>query len=301
MAYISESSAKMYYDSLLAFHNINFLPATKISTIKNVLESEILTEITGINHFFDEYNNNIKVRDGQKYWLLERKFKKKDRYGNPESGSIRSDIVSGIINIFEQRNIAEHKREDITETDYLGIFSQTIKIIKYFSDIEIQNEIKNILDNNVKDNAFIKNISNKDNISNSLKIHFTLIEHEYDIKNNILKFKQIIENEKDSEIIRRFSTFTYWYYIKGLNIFIPNLFLGYRDCAFTPYEKGCDTQGGDANKKLKKYFKNVGKRNLYSLLEEFVGNYNCKLNVKVKNDTIFEPKDDYIKLFNNNN
>jgi len=139
-SFLSIKAAKKYYMNLLAYHKIDNIPVTKIPYLKNVLENEILAEATGIQHYYDKFNNGIKI-EGQKTWLLEKKVKNKDRYGNPGSGVIPSDIVSGIITIFEQRNIAEHDKEKITYATYLGVFDLMARTISCLSNTVVPDEI----------------------------------------------------------------------------------------------------------------------------------------------------------------
>jgi len=141
--YISEKSAQKYYKNILAFHKIEFSPPTKVSTLKNVLENEILVEASGIQHYYDKSENGTAIK-GQKSWLLDNKEKNRDRRGNPESGDIQSVIVSSIITAFEQRNIAEHDKTKITYATYFGIFDTVAKTISFFSGLPIPDEILSI-------------------------------------------------------------------------------------------------------------------------------------------------------------
>jgi len=141
--YISAESAKKYYKSIIEFHKIEFTSPTKISTLKNMLENEILAEASGFQHYYDKTENGMTVK-GQKTWLLENKEKNRDRRGIPESGDIQSVIVSSIITVFEQRNIAEHDKEKITYATYLGIFDTVAKSISFFSGMPIPGEILEI-------------------------------------------------------------------------------------------------------------------------------------------------------------
>jgi hypothetical protein len=141
--FLSVEAAKKYYLNLLAYHKIDNKPITKIPYLKNVLENEILAEATGIQHYYDKIENGIKIA-GQKSWLLDNKEKNRDRHGNPASGVIPSDIVSGIINTFEQRNIAEHDKDKITYATYLGIFDLMARVISCFSGTSIPVEILEI-------------------------------------------------------------------------------------------------------------------------------------------------------------
>ena len=138
--FLSVEAAKKYYINLLAYHKIDNVPATRIPYLKNVLENELLAEATGIQHYYDKTDNGIKV-EGQKTWLLDKKVKNKDCFGSPSSGVIPSDIVSGIINIFEQRNIAEHDKQKITHATYLGVFDLMARTISCLSGTSIPEEI----------------------------------------------------------------------------------------------------------------------------------------------------------------
>jgi hypothetical protein len=144
MAKLSVESAQEHYANLLAYHRMGNSYATKVPSFKNELENEILPEITGINHFMPKYENNKIVEDGQKKWLLDNQLKM-DRYGVTTSGTIPKEIVTGIVNIFSQRNKAEHEKT-MTKAAYLGIFDLMARAISCFSDTSIPDEIQAICD-----------------------------------------------------------------------------------------------------------------------------------------------------------
>jgi len=166
----SKELSLKYYKILIQINEIKVIPAIKIPLLKSILEKEILAKITGVYHFHDKFSNNTVVREGQKKWLLNNKVKDKDRYGTPKSGTIRSDIVSGIINLFDLRNVAEHDDINITEADYLGVFALMAKIINYFFLEPIPDEIKNVC--NLKNTEKIKTTiivrSTKENTSSAV-------------------------------------------------------------------------------------------------------------------------------------
>lgn len=282
MKKLSKESAEWHYEKLLELHKFRYLTfSQKISVFQQDLEHDILEKITGKQKFFDQLNC---LRDNQ--ILL-------DRNGKNIQGDIPQAYVSDIENLKKWRNRGVHE-DDMTEVKYLNHFQTMVQTIKHFSEIKWSKEIDNIINNKLQTYPQDDNKNDK----KDHRIRFSLINNEQEIKNNIKKYLCILKNEPNNAVIKIFSTFKYWYYIKDLNVFIPNLFLGYRDCAVTPYEKGFGTQGSDANNKLKKYFKNAGSKKLYSKLEKFVKEYDGKLNAKVTDDTIFEPNEDYYNMFN---
>ena len=126
-----------------------------------------------------------------------------------------------------------------------------------------------------------------------------------DIKNNIITFI-LIGNEKiDSEIIKKFNNFLYWYYFPLLEIFVPNLFLGYKDCAFNPYPahplEDYAMDGGDAQKVLNKYFNNTCGEKLTALkkkLKIFIKD-KFKKDINIEKDIkILELNDKYSHICN---
>lgn len=141
MYYISKESANNFYKNLYVFHNIDFIPATKVSTLKNVLENEVLAETTGIQYYHDKYKDGISYK-GQKTWLQAR-LQKLDRNENAIKEGIPKHIITGIDNLFAQRNIAEHEK-DISPAAYYGIFDIMVKSIECFSGTPLPDEIKAI-------------------------------------------------------------------------------------------------------------------------------------------------------------
>jgi len=264
MQKLSKESAEWHYDKMVALHNFKYLTlAQKVSIFFQDLEHDILKNITGKDEFFDQWN-----------WI-------KNKQGN-KGELIPPTLVSDLHSFKPWRNEAVHKASpEIDIVTYLKLFQTMAQTIKYFSDITWSDEIKNILNSQSNNTKIVveksmKNKLNKSNINN-LKTPFELINNEEDVYNNILKFKDIVECKRNSVVISRFSSFTYWYYFSDLDLFVPNKFLGYKNCAYLPYEDGCKMNGTDARKRLDKYFGIVSDKNRIEYLLEKFNKFSQKL------------------------
>ena len=169
MAYISEKSAQKYYKFLMDCHNMESKLETKVPYLKNILENEILAEITHLKHFYGDNMQNSQMK-----WLLNNQISGYQRL----SGFIPEDIVSGIIYIFKKRNIAEHGKET-AQAEYIFIFYHIAKTINFFSGIIMPNEIIDICNPNKNE----KNIYLKEKI----------IKSENDDKNNENVIEEIVD------------------------------------------------------------------------------------------------------------
>jgi len=282
MKKLSKESAEWHYEKIVALHNFKYLTlAQKVSIFFQDLEHDILRKITDKQEFFDQWN-----------WI-------KEKQGTKE-GSIPPTLVSDIHSFKPWRNEAVHKASpEIDTVTYLKLFQTMAHTIKYFSDISWTIEVSNILNNKVNKKIEEKSINKMKKNINNLKTPFVLIDNEEDIKNNILKFNDILKYQEDSEIINRFSSFTYWYYFSDLDIFVPNKFLGYKNCAYLPYEDGCKMNGTEARKRLDKYFEIITdekrKETLLERFNKFSKKFKQNVNVNV---TFLEPKNEYYKIFN---
>ena len=124
-----------------------------------------------------------------------------------------------------------------------------------------------------------------------------------DIKDNVLEFMQILEKERENRVIQLFCSFTYWYYFSNLKIFIPNIFLGYKDMAKIHYEnlKRGETYGGNAKDALMPFFEetlNDEKTDLYLDLKDFFENFGKIITKEEEKVKIYKLKDNYCYEFN---
>ena len=275
-----KESAEWQYEKMVALHNFKYLTlAQKVSILFQDLEHDILKKITGKDEFFDQWN------------LL------KDKQGN-KSGFIPPTLISDIHSFKPWRNEAVHKASpEIDKVTYLKLFQTMVQTIEYFSDLIRTEEIKNVL-NNYESINLIKDTLKVNKTKINLKTPFELVENEEEIYRNILKYKHIVDYERNSEILNRFSSFTYWYYFSDLDLFVPNKFLGYKNCAYMPYEDGCKMNGTNARKRLDKYFNIVSDENRIKFLLEIFNNFSQRLGQNVNvNVTFLEPKKEYKKNF----
>lgn len=154
MARLSKESAKRHYDNLLKSHRYEREPAVKVQAFQHDLEHIILKEVTGLGRFRDKYDPSDRdkpqrerrvLEKGQLSWLKENKIDM-DRNGEIKSGFIPSTIISDIENLVSWRNMAEHENE-MTAIKYLNLLQTMAQTIKFFSDVPLPDEIKNILNN----------------------------------------------------------------------------------------------------------------------------------------------------------
>lgn len=139
--YISEKNAQIYYNELLKNYNYDTRYLyIKVPCLKNIMENEILKEITGISHFKSPYES------GQLKWLKDN-IEKRNKNGDIICGFIPKQLISGNEHLFDQRNTAEHDKK-MTKATYLGIFDTIAETIKFFSGIDFPKEIKDICDVN---------------------------------------------------------------------------------------------------------------------------------------------------------
>jgi len=157
MTYISKGNALIYYDELLKNYNYDSRYLyIKVPCLKNIMENEILKEVTGINHFKNPYEL------GQLKWLKDN-IEKRNKNGDIINGFIPKQIVSGNEHLFDQRNTAEHDKK-MSKATYLGIFDTIAKTINFFSGIDIPKEIIDICEGtneNTKQKININKNSNK--------------------------------------------------------------------------------------------------------------------------------------------
>ena len=282
---ISMESAKWHYKKIVAIHHFEYLTlAQKVIIFSHDLEHDILKTVTGKNDFFEQLN-----------YLRDEQITVKH---NIKTGNIRKHYISDLENLKNWRNEGTHEN-NMPEPKYKNHFHTMAQTIELFSDIPMPIEIINILNNQTSKNIIFED-KNIENYTSNLKTPFELIDNENEIINNILKFKYIIENERGSEIIARFSSFTYWYYFSNLDIFVPNKFLAYKNCAITPYENGCKMNGKVARDKLSKYFKIIKENEKNKILLDKFNRFSSALGQNVNvNVTFLEPMNEYIKIFNN--
>jgi len=140
---ISENNALNYYNKLLDNYENKDGLENKVSSLKKLMENEILKEVTGISHYNPKYENNVPTKDGQHGWLINNQRKLNN--GNT-TGFIPKEILKDIERLFSWRNVAEHPEDNqsIFYGNYIGLFTSVAQIIKFFSDIQIPNEINSI-------------------------------------------------------------------------------------------------------------------------------------------------------------
>lgn len=157
MAYITKESAQKYYNELLKNYQYetDYL-YNKVPILKNLMEHEVLREITNIVHFKSPYET------GQLKWLNDR-MEKKDKNGETINGFIPRNIITGIELLFAERNVAEHEQR-MTYAAYLGLFNKVAETIEFFSGIDRPENIKNICNNRKTPN--VKKVNN--NIKNKV-------------------------------------------------------------------------------------------------------------------------------------
>ena len=289
MKKLSRKSAEKHYKKLVEIHAFEYLTfSQKVGVFQQDLEHEILKEVTEEREYFDQFNI---LKNNQKRMV-----------NGKEQGFIPQAYVSDIENLKKWRNRGVHE-DEMPETKYRNHLHTMAQTINFFSDIPCTKEINDILNNQEKRNDNIQPIqvlskkANTNGLSN-LKIPFRPIDDENDIRNNIIKFNHIVKNEKSSKIIQLFSSFSYWYYFEDWNIFVPNKFLGYKNCADTAYELGCKMNGSIARKKLSKYFKIISdERRIEYLLSKF-NSFSQELGQNVNvNVTFLEPDKQYFSVF----
>jgi hypothetical protein len=124
---------------------------------------------------------------------------------------------------------------------------------------------------------------------------FETVKSIEDIQGNVKRFIQILE-EEEAPVLQRFAKFNYWYYFADLELFVPNLFLGYRNSTkdFAP-TKNDGHKGGDAREALESFFNPQKNEKLCSKLKEFAKKHNRNLNTDIRN--IFEPKEEFQDSF----
>ena len=137
MINISKENAQIYYNELLNLHHYQTKYLyNKVPILKNLMEYEILKEITNITHFKSPYET------GQLKCLNDN-IERKDNNGKTINGYIPRNIITGIELLFAERNIAEHEQK-MNFAAYLGHFNKVAETIYFFSKIDIPEEIRNI-------------------------------------------------------------------------------------------------------------------------------------------------------------
>jgi len=140
---ISKENALKYYNKLLDNYKNKDSLENKISSLKKLMEREILKEVTDISHYHPKYVNNVLKKDGQHGWLI--KNQRKLINGNTKD-FIPQEIVKDIERLFPWRNVAEHpeNNQEVLLGNYIGLFTSVAQVIKFFSGIDIPKEIKDI-------------------------------------------------------------------------------------------------------------------------------------------------------------
>jgi len=171
--YISGNNAQIYYDELLNLHyyQTDYL-YNKVPILKNLMEYEILKEVTNITHFKSPYET------GQLKWLKDN-MEKMDKNGNIINGFIPKEIITGIEHLFAERNVAEHQQK-MNYAAYLGHFNKVAETINFFSKIDIPEEIKNIC-------SGLKPLPSK-NIKGENSYPLELLPDEVTFREKLLKF-----------------------------------------------------------------------------------------------------------------
>ncbi len=54
-----------------------------------------------------------------------------------------------------------------------------------------------------------------------------LVESFEELESNVKAFMHISASD-DSDVLKNFSSFSYWYYFPSLDVFAPNKFIGYK-------------------------------------------------------------------------
>jgi len=139
---ISENNAFIYYNKLLDNYNNKDSLENKISSLKKLIQNEILKEVTDIFNYNPIYENSNLIKDGQHGWLIRNK---KDI--SKGTGFIPDEIVKDIESLFKWRNVAEHPEDNqkVLYGNYLGVYTGVAQVIKFFSKIDIPKEIMNII------------------------------------------------------------------------------------------------------------------------------------------------------------
>jgi len=145
-------------------------------------------------------------------------------------------------------------------------------------------------------------------MAKATKGQYTLVTDIEEIVPIVKNYRQILDN-RNSEVFSKFSNFTYWYYFPNLNIYIPNLFLAYKEMANEPYPEhpyedyGMD--GGPARKALLNLecFKEIktSKKELNNSQKGLVELANCFIYYNennAKKTRIFELKEKFFNSFN---
>ena len=156
MSYISKESAEIYYNELLKNYQYetNFL-YNKVPMLKNLMEDEILKEITRINHFKNPYES------GQLKWLKDN-IEKRYKNGDIIKGFVPPKFISGIEYLFDQRNWAEHKKV-MTYAIYLSLLNTVADTISFFSETEIPKRIMDIFSGDQERLMSVSKITTADN------------------------------------------------------------------------------------------------------------------------------------------
>jgi hypothetical protein len=136
---------------------------------------------------------------------------------------------------------------------------------------------------------------------------YKLVEEIEHLQPIIKKYREILIN-RNSNVFNSFSSVEYWYYFPKIDIFAPNKFLAYQEMANEPYpdnpKEYYGMDGGEAQKRLKKYFDEVTdfkeKEELKTKLKTFIGKYNQNIKTKTKMGTeihILKINQQYVHLF----
>ncbi|WP_211342271.1 HNH endonuclease [Litorilituus sediminis] len=85
-----------------------------------------------------------------------------------------------------------------------------------------------------------------------------LVESFEELESNVKAFMQIRASD-DSDVLKNFSSFSYWYYFPSLDVFAPNKFIGYKGASIENYTGGVkgDGNGTEARKHMAKWFDEV--------------------------------------------
>ena len=149
MPKLSKELAEWHYKKLSALHYFDYLTlAQKVGVFYHDLEHEILKEITGKKEYFEQFN-----------WLKDNQIRFER---NVKTGNISKVDISDIDNLKNWRNEGMHENK-MPEPKYKSHFLTMARIICFFSEIPIPDEVNNILNNRQNENSPKKRNSKKSN------------------------------------------------------------------------------------------------------------------------------------------
>jgi len=88
--------------------------------------------------------------------------------------------------------------------------------------------------------------------------------------------------EQRTDILSQLSLFKHWYYIKEIDMFGPNKYIGYKEINTSKYNRGYGLDGRDTERVLQQWFRQLAKGSgeemeLKRQLEILLGSYGKKL------------------------